>query len=97
MQAEVKYIKTASINEKGYSALVDPESSVGTIRASDTMGCCSNFEADDLDLHGFGHNPAKGLSKFCAVIEMDGLRGEDVELHVVPDTAQHIPVIIGRT
>lgn len=50
VQAEVKNIKTASINKKGYDTLVHTGSSVCTITAY-AMGYCCNFEADDLELY----------------------------------------------
>ncbi|KAK8779234.1 hypothetical protein V5799_019427 [Amblyomma americanum] len=61
------------------------------------MGCCSCFEENNLELYGFGQSPVKCLSRFRTTIEIDGVKGEDVMLHVVPDTAQHFSVIIGRT
>ncbi|KAK8767927.1 hypothetical protein V5799_005292 [Amblyomma americanum] len=93
----IKYVKTAVVNQKSYDALVDTGSSVCTIKASDAMGCCSRFEEDNLELYGFGQSPVKCLSRFRTTIEIDGVKGEDVMLHVVPDTAQHFSVIIGRT
>ncbi|KAK8779522.1 hypothetical protein V5799_019136, partial [Amblyomma americanum] len=93
----IKYVKTAVVNQKSYDALVDTGSSVCTIKASDAMGCCSCFEEDNLELYGFGQSPVKCLSRFRTTIEIDGVKGEDVMLHVVPDTAQHFSLIIGRT
>ncbi|KAK8786755.1 hypothetical protein V5799_023470 [Amblyomma americanum] len=93
----IKYVKTAVVNQKSYDALVDTGSSVCTIKASDAMGCCSCFEEDNLELYGFGQSPVKCLSRFRTTIEIDGVKGENVMLHVVPDTAQHFSVIIGRT
>ncbi|KAK8772805.1 hypothetical protein V5799_012661 [Amblyomma americanum] len=93
----IKYVKTAVVNQKSYDALVDTGSSVCTIKASDAMGCCSCFEEDNLELYGFGKSPVKCLSRFRTTIEIDGVKGENVMLHVVPDKAQHVSVIIGRT
>ncbi|KAK8776212.1 hypothetical protein V5799_030443 [Amblyomma americanum] len=93
----IKYVKTAVVNQKSYDALIDTGSSVCTIKASDAMGCCSCFEEDNLELYGFGQSPVKCLSRFRTTIEIDGVKGENVMLHVVPDTAQHFSVIIGRT
>ncbi|KAK8773692.1 hypothetical protein V5799_011775 [Amblyomma americanum] len=93
----IKYVKTAAVNQKSYDALVDTGSSVRTIKAPDAMGCCSCFEEDNLELYGFGQSPVKCLSRFRTAIEIDGVKGEDVMLHVVPGTAQHFSVIIGRT
>ncbi|XP_077505829.1 uncharacterized protein LOC144115349 [Amblyomma americanum] len=93
----IKYVKTAVVNQRSYDALVDTGSSVCTIKASDAMGCCSCFEEDNLELYGFRQSPVKCLSRFRTAIDIYDVKGEYVMLHVVPDTAQHFSVIIGHT
>ncbi|KAK8757218.1 hypothetical protein V5799_000082 [Amblyomma americanum] len=93
----IKYVKTAVVNQKSYDALVDTGSAVCTIKASYAMGCSSFFEEDNLELYGFGQSPVKCLSRFRTTIQLDGVKGEDVMLQVVPDTAQPFSAIIVRT
>lgn len=61
------------------------------------MACCTGFEEDNLNLCKFGQNPVEFPARCTTTVEIDGVRGDGMKLHNVPDSAEHFLVTVGHT
>lgn len=95
-----KLLKETIIKGTKVLSLVDTGSSSCTIQASAAIKCGLQIGPSFEVLRGFGNinlEPVKVLGETTTDIMIDEVVGRDVLLLVVPDNAQSVEVLIGRT
>src|SRR5690606_21762124 len=92
-----KYYKAATINGCEAEALIDTGSSYCTARASVAIRSGLLVRPTDEILTGFGGHKTKPLGVTNIDVTIDGITGHDVPLLVVPDAAQPMDLLVGRT
>ena len=96
----LKYFKTAVLNGTTLQAMIDNGSSSCTLQASAAIKCNLQVQKTNDKLYGFGDTEkiaTQVLGKSVADIEIDGVIGNQVAILVVPDKAQPVEILIGRT
>lgn len=86
-------------DEFNVRGLIDTGSSSCTITASTAIKCQLQIEPSDTVLYGFGNDDkmCSTVGKTISKVTIDGTVAEKVVLLVVPDTAQSVDMLIGRT
>ncbi|GBL87249.1 hypothetical protein AVEN_270521-1 [Araneus ventricosus] len=95
------FLKKAKINYcDNVQALIDTGSSCYLLKISVAQKFKPKLEPAVNKLHGFGNQrmPAlKSIGRIKADIEVDNVKGGSIIIYVVPDEAQSVDLIIGRT
>ncbi|KAK4880736.1 hypothetical protein RN001_008882 [Aquatica leii] len=94
-----KFLKTSVLNNKECLCFIDPGSAVCTITESFAKKNKWDCTPGDLKLHGFGspHPVVKCDLKIKCEVKIDDVELPEVTFWVVPDSAQDVDVLIGRT
>ncbi|KAK4872740.1 hypothetical protein RN001_014769 [Aquatica leii] len=96
-----KFLREITINGETVNAMVDTGSSICTAQATvfNKLSDPSDITATNQKIYGFGkESPAICCnSKANATIEIDGARVPGVEVFEVPNEAQPIGVLVGRS
>lgn len=92
-----KYIKVASINGNKIDCYIDLGSSCVTLTKSIAEQLKLTYYHDDNlpDLVGYGNGVVRPIGLLTTDIEIDGVCA-NVKIHVVPDSAQKIPLLVGH-
>ncbi|KAL1439230.1 hypothetical protein MTO96_010270 [Rhipicephalus appendiculatus] len=80
--------------------LMDTGSSGCLLRASAAARCGIEMVQEPTDLYGFGseHHPVtRSLGHCKAKVSIDGVVAENIPVLVVPDDAQRVDILVGRT
>lgn len=92
-----KYFKSIKINQVPLEAFVDLGSECCMIQLSAFTKIDRHFDIEDLPiLKGFGNSNVQVIGKSRVNIIVDDVEA-DVDLYIVPDSAMHVPVMIGQT
>ncbi|GBN17659.1 hypothetical protein AVEN_199279-1 [Araneus ventricosus] len=95
------FLKKAKINNcDNVQALIDTGSSCCLLKISVAQKLKLKFERDVNKIYGFGNQkmPAlKSIGRIKADIEVDNVKAENIIMYSVPDDAQSVDLIIGRT
>ncbi|GBL99176.1 hypothetical protein AVEN_140648-1 [Araneus ventricosus] len=95
------FLKKAKINNcDNMQALIDTESSCCLLRISVAQKLKLKFERAVNKIYGFGNQKMPALTsigRIKANIEVDNVKVENISIYVVPDDAQSVDLIIGRT
>ncbi|GBM56769.1 hypothetical protein AVEN_271216-1 [Araneus ventricosus] len=95
------FVKKAKINNcDNVQALIDTGSSCCLLKISVVQKHKLKFERDVNKLYGFGNQKTPALTsigRINADIEVDSVKAENISIYVVPDDAQSVDLIIGRT
>ncbi|GBM67327.1 hypothetical protein AVEN_72459-1 [Araneus ventricosus] len=95
------FLKKAKINNcDNVQALIDIESSCCLLKISVAQKLKFNFERAANKIYGFGNQKMPALTpigRIKADIEVDNVKAENISIYVVPDDAQSVDLIIGRT
>ncbi|XP_064463123.1 uncharacterized protein LOC135374047 [Ornithodoros turicata] len=94
-------LKEVILNEEfPLIGLVDTGSSGCLLRASAAARCGTELIRESPPLYGFGNSSepvTKSIGRCKANIEIDGVVARDIPILVVPDEAQTVDLLIGRT
>ncbi|KAL1430879.1 hypothetical protein MTO96_014736 [Rhipicephalus appendiculatus] len=80
--------------------LIDTGSSGCLLRASAAARCGIEMVLEPTDLYGFGsenHPVTRSLGHCKAKVSIDGVVAENIPVLVVPDDAQRVDILVGRT
>ncbi|GBN61134.1 hypothetical protein AVEN_213052-1 [Araneus ventricosus] len=95
------FLKKAKINNcDNVQALIDTGSSCCLLKISVAQKLKLKFEHAVNKIYGFGKQKMPALTsvgRITADIEVDNVKGEGISIYVVPDEAQSVDLIIGRT
>ncbi|GBL84760.1 hypothetical protein AVEN_93803-1 [Araneus ventricosus] len=95
------FLKKAKINNCGkVQALIDTGSSCCLLKISVAQKLKLKFERAANKIYGFGNQKMPALTpigRIKADIEVDNVKAENISIYVVPDDAQSVDLIIGRT
>ncbi|GBM79789.1 hypothetical protein AVEN_29254-1 [Araneus ventricosus] len=95
------YLKKAKLNNcDNVQALIDTGSSYCLLNISVAQKFKLKPKPAVNKLYGFGNQKIPALTsigRIKAVIEVDNVKGESIIIHLVPDNAQLVDLIIGRT
>ncbi|GBM21953.1 hypothetical protein AVEN_187951-1 [Araneus ventricosus] len=95
------YLKKAKLNNfDPVKALIDTGSSCCLLKTSVAQKLKLKPEPTVNDIYGFGNQKMSALTsmgRITADIEVDNVKGEGISVYVVPDEAQPVDLIIGRT
>ncbi|GBM75728.1 hypothetical protein AVEN_92731-1 [Araneus ventricosus] len=95
------FLKKAKINNfDNVQALIDTGSSCCLLKISVAQKLKLKFERAFNKIYGFGNQKMPALSsigRIKADIEVDSVKAENISIYVVPDDAQSVDLIIGRT
>ncbi|XP_042148722.1 uncharacterized protein LOC121837217 [Ixodes scapularis] len=86
--------------DKKLIGMIDTGSSGCLLRASAAARCGAELMRDATPLYGFGNQdvPAvRTIGKCKADLDIDGVTGKDITIFVVPDEAQSVDLLVGRT
>lgn len=92
----MKFFKDVQINGKPTRAYIDLGSSCTTIRQYDAKAL--QLEVDSIksiEIVGFGHGRVQTIGSTEINLEVDGVK-DNVSAHIVPDSVQEMPVLVGR-
>ncbi|GBM06954.1 hypothetical protein AVEN_239662-1 [Araneus ventricosus] len=95
------YLKKAKLNNcNNVQALIDTGSSCCLLKTSVAQKLKLKLESAVNKIYGFGNQKMPALTsigRIKADIEVDNIKGESISIYVVPDDAQSVDLIIGRT
>ncbi|GBM61535.1 hypothetical protein AVEN_72448-1 [Araneus ventricosus] len=95
------FLKKAKINNcDNVQALIDTGSSCCLLKISVAQKLKLKFERAANKIYGFGNQKMPALTsigRIKADIEVDNVKAENIIIYVVPDDAQSVDLIIGRT
>ncbi|GBL86851.1 hypothetical protein AVEN_96076-1 [Araneus ventricosus] len=95
------FLKKAKINNcDNVQALIDTGSSCCLLKISVAQKLKLKFERATNKIYGFGNQKMPALTpigRIKADIEVDNVKAENISIYVVPDDAQSVDFIIGRT
>ncbi|GBM67080.1 Retrovirus-related Pol polyprotein from transposon 412, partial [Araneus ventricosus] len=95
------YLKKAKLNNfDPVQALIDTGSSCCLLKTSVAQKLKLKPEPTVNEIYGFGNQKIPALTsmgRITADIEVDNVKGEGISVYVVPDEAQPVDLIIGRT
>ncbi|GBM02216.1 hypothetical protein AVEN_162299-1 [Araneus ventricosus] len=95
------FLKKAKINNcDNVQALIDTGSSCCLLKISVAQKLKLKFERAVNKIYGFGNQKMPALTsigRIKADIEVDSVKAENISIYVVPDDAQSVDLIIGRT
>ncbi|GBM45364.1 hypothetical protein AVEN_270678-1 [Araneus ventricosus] len=95
------YLKKAKVNNcDNVQALIDTGSSCCLLKISVAQKLKLKFERALNKIYGFGNQKMPALTsigRIKADIEVDNVKAENISIYVVPDDAQSVDLIIGRT
>ncbi|GBL87331.1 hypothetical protein AVEN_270578-1 [Araneus ventricosus] len=95
------FLKKAKIyNCDNVQALIDTGSSCCLLKISVAQKLKLKFERAANKIYGFGNQKMPALTpigRIKADIEVDNVKAENISIYVVPDDAQSVNLIIGRT
>ncbi|GBM60888.1 hypothetical protein AVEN_49648-1 [Araneus ventricosus] len=95
------FLKKAKINNcDNVQALIDTRSSCCLLKISVAQKLKLKFERAANKIYGFGNQKMPALTsigRIKADIEVDNVKAENISIYVVPDDAQSVDLIIGRT
>ncbi|GBM21662.1 hypothetical protein AVEN_47982-1 [Araneus ventricosus] len=95
------YLKKAKLNNfYPVQALIDTGSSCCLLKTSVAQKLKLKPEPTVKEIYGFGNQKMPALismGRITADIEVDNVKGEGISVYVVPDEAQPVDLIIGRT
>ncbi|GBM37956.1 hypothetical protein AVEN_46258-1 [Araneus ventricosus] len=95
------FLKNAKINNcDNVQALIDTGSSCCLLKISVAQKLKLKFERAANKIYGFGNQKMPTLTsigRIKADIEVDNVKAENISIYVVPDDAQSVDLIIGRT
>ncbi|GBM38364.1 hypothetical protein AVEN_75998-1 [Araneus ventricosus] len=95
------FLKKSKINNcDNVQALIDTGSSCCLLKISVAQKLKLKFERAANKIYGFGNQKMPALTpigRIKADIEVDGVKAENISIYVVPDDAQSVDLIIGRT
>ncbi|KAL1481956.1 hypothetical protein MTO96_034117 [Rhipicephalus appendiculatus] len=80
--------------------LIDTGSSGCLLRASAAARCGIEMVLEPTDLYGFGsenHPVTRSLGHCKAKVSIDGVVAENIPVLIVPDDAQRVDILVGRT
>ncbi|KAL1477341.1 hypothetical protein MTO96_035809 [Rhipicephalus appendiculatus] len=80
--------------------LIDTGSSGCLLRASAAARCGIQMVLEPTDLYGFGsenHPVTRSLGHCKAKVSIDGVVAENIPVLIVPDDAQRVDILVGRT
>ncbi|GBM13710.1 hypothetical protein AVEN_119997-1 [Araneus ventricosus] len=92
--------KAKIINCDNVQALIDTGSSCCLLKISVAQKLKLKFERAANKIYGFGNQKMPALTsigRIKADIEVDNVKAENISIYVVPDDAQSVDLIIGRT
>ncbi|GBO14315.1 hypothetical protein AVEN_223155-1 [Araneus ventricosus] len=99
--ASNSFLKKAKINNcDNVQALIDTGSSCCLLKISVAQKLKLKFERAVNKIYGFGNQKMPALTsigRIKADIEVDSVKAENISIYVVPDYAQSVDLIIGRT
>ncbi|GBO11349.1 hypothetical protein AVEN_218457-1 [Araneus ventricosus] len=95
------FLKKAKLNNcDNVQALIDTESSCCLLKTLVAQKLKLKFERAVNKIYGFGNQKMPALTsieRIKADIEVDNVKAENISIYVVPDDAQSVDLIIGRT
>ncbi|GBL99224.1 hypothetical protein AVEN_140686-1 [Araneus ventricosus] len=95
------FLKETKINNcDNVQSLIDTGSSCCLLKISVAQKFKLKFESAVNKIYGFGNQKMPALTsigKIKADIEVDNVKAENISIYVVPDDAQSVDLIIGRT
>ncbi|GBM99448.1 hypothetical protein AVEN_133470-1 [Araneus ventricosus] len=95
------FLKKAKINNcDNVQALIDTGSSCCLLKISIVQKLKLKLERTFSKIYGFGNQKMPALTsigRIKADIEVDNVKAENISIYVVPDDAQSVDIIIGRT
>ncbi|GBM43838.1 hypothetical protein AVEN_166234-1 [Araneus ventricosus] len=95
------FLKKAKINNcDNVQALIDTGSSCCLLKISVAQKLKLKFERAANKIYGFGNQKMPALTpigRIKADIEVDNVKAKNISIYVVPDDAQSVDLIIGRT
>ncbi|GBN17293.1 hypothetical protein AVEN_227671-1 [Araneus ventricosus] len=95
------FLKKVKINNcDNVQALIDTESLCCLLKISVAQKLKLKFERAVNKIYGFGNQKMPALTsigRIKADIEVDSVKAENISIYVVPDDAQSVDLIIGRT
>nr|GBL65413.1 hypothetical protein AVEN_259502-1 [Araneus ventricosus]GBL65436.1 hypothetical protein AVEN_115477-1 [Araneus ventricosus] len=95
------YLQKAKLNNcESVQALIDTEGSCCLLKISVEQKLKLKFEPADNKIYSFGNQKMPALTsigRIKADIEVDNVKAEGISIYVVPDDAQSVDLIIGRT
>lgn len=92
-----KYLRKVSVNLVELQAMVDCGSAVCTVKESIARKCKWVTEEKAMELCGFGNSKVMCEKVTYANVKVDEVELVDVPTWIVPDEAQSVDVIIGRS
>ncbi|GBM25276.1 hypothetical protein AVEN_45910-1 [Araneus ventricosus] len=94
------YLKKTKFNYDNVQALIDTGSSCCLLKISVAQKLKLKLEPAVNKIYGFGNQKMPALTsigRIKANIEVDNVKAENISIYVVPDDAQSVDLIIGRT
>lgn len=93
-----KYCKIAEIEGEKFDAFVDTGASDCLIRASDAIRLKTKLKPCNVKLFGYGGDTEVNAENMaCITVGIDGVLCKNICVFVVPDEAQPVSLLIGRT
>ena len=94
-----KYFKEAQLNGRNVKAFIDTGSSECTVTASTVLMCDLLVVKETMQLWSFGLQEFKvtSLGYVRGQLIIERVKVDDVQVRIVPDDCQPVPMIIGRS